>query len=115
MILVIDGLTQLDDKEDAHSLLWLPAQLPAKVKVGDHSKTNKCLGPRNRPSRRSLSSARAWPCPQLIVSMNRQSRLHDLCVYQRRWRVIPLPPLSSTDQGMPALPPYPGVDRIALP
>jgi hypothetical protein len=33
VILVIDGLTQLDDKEDAHALAWLPAQLPAKVKV----------------------------------------------------------------------------------
>jgi len=30
---VIDGLTQLDDKEDAHSLNWLPEKLPPKVKV----------------------------------------------------------------------------------
>ena len=37
--------------------------------------------------------------------MNRPSRLYDLCVVQRRWRSVALPPLSSSDQGMGYPPP----------
>ncbi|HEX3047373.1 MAG TPA: DUF4062 domain-containing protein [Bacillota bacterium] len=32
-IILIDGLNQLDEMEDAHSLYWLPRELPDKVKI----------------------------------------------------------------------------------